>query len=70
MDTAWESFGATDALKSAAKDTLGILDEKLTIRYKELQILERIDEVTLGNRGIIIGKDMDCPPVVWPTMVV
>ena len=47
-----------------------ILHEIVEIRDYELQILERLGEVHSGNRGLVTGSGIDCPPVVSPAMVV
>ena len=51
-------------MHSTLQSMLSILDIIVSLREYCLQILERIDEASLGIRGKIIGKDMDCPPVV------
>ena len=40
------------------------------MRDKELQILERLDKVSLGIRGVITGADMAFPPIVLPAMAI
>ena len=56
-----------DALQAALQNMKGILDAIVTLRYQQLHIMERLNELSLGIRGQNTGKDIDHPPIAFPT---
>ena len=42
------------------------MDAIVALRDQQLQIVERLDELSLGIRGQTLHEDKDCPPVASP----